>query len=1262
MSLQRVVTRNLLAIAFLCWGVSVAPFAGAAPANLSAHTVSSTEIQITWTESSSGHTGYKIERAYSNGGPWSQIAIVGASARSYLDTGLAPSTYYAYRIRSYTETSHSAYSNLSGDTTRAGTPVDPVPNPPSGLSATAISSGEIGMSWTDNSGNETSFKIERARSFGGPWSEIKVVAANTTQFVDTGLTPSTFYVYRVRAYNPSGDSAYSNISADTTRTGPTVTIPSAPSFLIATPVSTDQVIVTWNDNSDDETSFHLERAGSSSGPWLPIANLQADTITHRDSGLAASTTYFYRVRARNAAGDSGFSNVGSATTGAPATVRPSAPSGLSANAKSSSQIDVSWRDNSDNESGFRVERGPGFGGPWTIVATLAAGSQSFQNTGLGGSTFYVYRVQAFNAAGPSSYSNLSGDTTRAGTNPPSPPAETVPAAPSQLTATAISASQIRLEWTDNSDNEATMLVERASYSSGPWFTLTSLPADTESYIDGGLTASTLFYYRIRASNATGASNPGNVAGTSTLSGGGGLIAPGNLRATAISSSQINLSWTDYATTETGFKIERASSAGGPWTQIATTSANVTSYANTGLGASSTFYYRVRAYDASSHTAYSAVASATTLSTGSISLSIPTSHPRLWWNADRLARARQWYSANRFTPSASDHMGNAFCYMMTGNTTQARTAINWLMNVTVSEAQLDPGNDYSSSDHARWYGEEAALVFDWCHDQMTASERQTIIERWSRYVDILRQKRWGGIGMEANNYYWGYLRNELEWGIATYHENPMAPVFIEHALKTRWQESFLPYAAVNGKGGVLGEGPSYGAVMPWYPLIPFVSLMDYGRNPWSETDFYKGVVFYTIYSTTPDRTQVVGTSDRVHQLFHANDEAYLESVYFFHSRNYYGDFMSQAANLWSGLSIGQYARRWLNMVEPSRSVHVTAVDAGGSERDFGSLPLDYHAPGAGYLYTRNRWGAQATSVNLQMGESFNVGHQHFDQGTWQIWRNARWLSRESTGYSRDIAGYAGQGTIDTSHTAAHNGILLGGRGIPVGHRDGTPQVVRLESRSTHSYAAVDLSDTYQTRNSGYPPDLLGNEFCSRVVREFVFIKPLETLVVFDRLESRSFGSISAASVAKTFVAHFEQAPQLQGAGNVLGINGDQALRLTTLVPSSPSYRVINEGTANVGQYRLEVETYGQAQSYFLHVLQARDANGANLTSQVTEGGSTFTVTLQHPTLGGARIIFNKGMTSTGGGFGFSSSGVPSSTTPFNSGVQSIQVTDSGPVWQ
>jgi YD repeat-containing protein len=140
---------------------------------------------------------------------------IDASANSYLSTGLSASTTYYYRVRApIGGTNDSANSNTASATTTSG---GSAPAAPSGLGATANSSSQITLSWTDNATTETGFKVERKTGVGGTYAQIGTAAANATSYPDSGLTASTAYYYRVRATNSSGDSAYSNEANATTQ-------------------------------------------------------------------------------------------------------------------------------------------------------------------------------------------------------------------------------------------------------------------------------------------------------------------------------------------------------------------------------------------------------------------------------------------------------------------------------------------------------------------------------------------------------------------------------------------------------------------------------------------------------------------------------------------------------------------------------------------------------------------------------------------------------------------------------------------------------------------------------------------------------------------------------------------------------------------------------------------------------------------------------------------------------------------------------------
>lgn len=139
--------------------------------------------------------------------------------------------------------------------------------------------------------------------------ELADLPANATNYSDASLTASTTYAYRVRAYNVSGNSPYSNEVSASTLPDP----PSAPSGLTATAVAHDRIDLAWMDtSSNSETGFKVERRAG--GSYAQIADLGPNVTTYSDRGLTTNTTYTYRARAYNAGGHSPYSNEGQART------------------------------------------------------------------------------------------------------------------------------------------------------------------------------------------------------------------------------------------------------------------------------------------------------------------------------------------------------------------------------------------------------------------------------------------------------------------------------------------------------------------------------------------------------------------------------------------------------------------------------------------------------------------------------------------------------------------------------------------------------------------------------------------------------------------------------------------------------------------------------------------------------------------------------------------------------------------------------------
>lgn len=200
------------------------------------------------------------------------------------------------------------------------TPPDTTPpSTPTSLTANPVSSSQINLSWTASTDNVgvTGYHVERCQGVScTAFAEIATVTG--ISYSDGLLTAATRYRYRLRATDGAGNlSGYSNVASATTQTASPDTIPpSIPSNLSATTVSSSQISLSWTASLDNVgvTGYRVERCqGVSCTAFAEIATVTG--ISYSDALLTAATSYRYRVRATDGAGNlSGYSNVASATT------------------------------------------------------------------------------------------------------------------------------------------------------------------------------------------------------------------------------------------------------------------------------------------------------------------------------------------------------------------------------------------------------------------------------------------------------------------------------------------------------------------------------------------------------------------------------------------------------------------------------------------------------------------------------------------------------------------------------------------------------------------------------------------------------------------------------------------------------------------------------------------------------------------------------------------------------------------------------------
>ena len=210
-------------------------------------------------------------------------------------------------------------------------------------------------------------------------------------------------------------------------------------------------------------------------------------------------------------------------------------------------LDLTWRDNANNELGYRIESKIGATGTYGLVTTLGPNTTAATIIDLIEGTQYYYRLQGVNAGGRSAYSNAKSVTT-------------VLNSPGSLALQALSSSQVLLNWADTSETETGFKIERRPDSGGNYTEIATVGANITSFTDSGLSEATKYWYRVRAYNAYTTSDYSSERQVTTLY--NIPAAPSGLTITSLLSNKVSLSWSDNSGDESGFKIQRKKGATG----------------------------------------------------------------------------------------------------------------------------------------------------------------------------------------------------------------------------------------------------------------------------------------------------------------------------------------------------------------------------------------------------------------------------------------------------------------------------------------------------------------------------------------------------------------------------------------------------------------------------------------------------------------------------------------------------------------------------
>lgn len=365
------------------------------PTGLNGFALSQKQIQLNWTDNSV-ETAFIIERRSPEEGVFKEIAVVPQNNNSYIDRdpSLKPDTTYSYRIKAVTGNTGSEYSDVINITTT-------FLKTPGLLTSTSVDGKSIRLEWQDYTENETGFEIWRRTGLNPVWEVYETMGRNATSFIDLDVSSQDTYTYKIRA-KINDNSVYSDFSNETTVWTASIAAPGNLSYQVA---GSNEIKLTWQDNSMTEAGFRVERKIGLAGSWYTIAYLEPNTVTYTDKWINNTDTYFYRIKVFDSTNSVNYSNETTV-----AFIVPDKPSNLEARAISDSEVELGWKDNSTNEIEFIIEAKQYY--VFSVIARVSADTTAYTYKNIAPGRTLTFRVRAVTGTNQSEPSNEVSATTR----------------------------------------------------------------------------------------------------------------------------------------------------------------------------------------------------------------------------------------------------------------------------------------------------------------------------------------------------------------------------------------------------------------------------------------------------------------------------------------------------------------------------------------------------------------------------------------------------------------------------------------------------------------------------------------------------------------------------------------------------------------------------------------------------------------------------------------------------------------------------------
>lgn len=412
-----------------------------APSNLVATALSETETEIYWDQNPNpvnNEDKFEVYRSTTSGGPFKLIAILNANANSYVDSGLESNVQYFYLVRGVNSQGGSVPTNETN--TKTLVDIQP-PTAPSGLEVVKTTESSVTLAWHDSDDNVGVYKYDVYKDGE------KTLVTSETSIVVNFLDPAKIYHFTVKARDLAGNVSVASqqVTAATINNGLSYQYyegewDNLPNFSALSPVSMGAVdnftleprlrddnyafvfegkincpsngTYTFYTSSDDGSKLYIngsqvvnndglhgsqERSGQrslSAGKH----NIRVEFF-ERTGGEALSVSWRGPGFSKRQIPNSAFQDDYVMPT------PPQAPSNLTASAISHDQINLSWSDNSSDESGFEIFRSVSSGDPFGIVATVAANASAYQDKGLDPATTYYYLIRSIGETGESGFND-----------------------------------------------------------------------------------------------------------------------------------------------------------------------------------------------------------------------------------------------------------------------------------------------------------------------------------------------------------------------------------------------------------------------------------------------------------------------------------------------------------------------------------------------------------------------------------------------------------------------------------------------------------------------------------------------------------------------------------------------------------------------------------------------------------------------------------------------------------------------------------------